>query len=84
MIKAIFVMDMPSTCGMCPMSGTDVCRKWNMKDLCEFPKDCPLREVPRKIDYASYFKEDQQSIDFSMGYTKGYNDCINKILGGEI
>ena len=44
------------------------------------PDWCQLREVPKKIDYASHFKEDLQSIDFSMGYTKGYNACIDKIL----
>lgn len=53
MSKSIFLIDTPKCCGMCPMSGTDVCRKWNMKDLRTFPKECPLREVPepKKIDH---------------------------------
>ena len=54
--------------------------KINHKLLNKRQEWCPLREVPKKIDYASHFKEDLQSIDFSMGYTKGYNACIDKIL----
>lgn len=48
MSKSIFVIDTPNCYGVCPMSGTDVCRKWNMKDARTFPKDCPLKEIPDK------------------------------------
>ena len=90
MSKAMLVMDMPIDCADCILSlrmrGSKTLGKClkNSKifdDWARVQDWCPLREVPKKIDYASHFKEDSQSIDFSMGYTKGYNDCIDEILG---
>ena len=72
--KAILIIDMPECCGECKMSGTDVCRKWNMKDLSTFPKDCPIMEVPEK-DNKCYFPDEYQE-----GYSNGWNACIRKIL----
>lgn len=43
MSKSIFIIDTPTCCGECPMSGTSVCRKWSMKEARTFPKDCPLK-----------------------------------------
>lgn len=43
MSKSIFIIDTPACCGECPMSCTDVCRKWSMKEARTFPKDCPLK-----------------------------------------
>lgn len=45
MSKSIFIIETPSCCGECPMSGTDVCRKWSMKEVRNFPKECPLKSV---------------------------------------
>lgn len=45
MSKSIFIIDTPACCGECPMSGTDVCREWNMKEAQTFPKDCPLKSA---------------------------------------
>ena len=43
MSKSIFIIDTPACCGECPMSCTDVCRKWSRKEARTFPKDCPLK-----------------------------------------
>lgn len=92
MSKAMLIMDMPESCEKCKLSsclvpiGVGICcvDRGKFDDMTKVQDWCPLKEVPKKIDYASHFKEDPQSIDFSMGYTKGYNTCINEILGGEI
>ena len=72
MRKSILVIDTPNCCGECEMSGTGVCRKWNMKDLKTFPKDCPLKEVPAKMT--------EENRWFSKEYAQGYNACIDEIL----
>ena len=74
MSKAILVIDMPDCCGDCEMSGTGVCKKWNMKDLKTFPKACPLKRMPQKLA-----EEDRW---FSKDYAIGFNSCIDEILNG--
>lgn len=73
MSKSIFVIDTPGCCGACPMSGTGVCRKWNMKDAHTFPKECPLKEIPQK-------KPDRAMGEW-LEFNNGYNACIDKIMG---
>lgn len=46
MSKSAFIIETPNCCGECPMSATDVCRKWSMKEAKTFPKDCPLQKIP--------------------------------------
>lgn len=90
MSKAMLIMDMPESCADCKLSiclkdiGIGRCFATNelLNRFTKVQDWCPLKGVPKKIDYASHFKEDPQSIDFSMGYTKGYNTCIDEILGG--
>lgn len=73
MSKSIFIMETPGCCGMCPMSGTDVCRKWNMKDLNTFPKDCPLVKMPFKIAETGRYGG-------NVYFAEGYNACIDQIM----
>lgn len=70
--KSILVIDTPNCCGECEMSGTGVCRKWNMKNLKVFPKDCPLRELPEK-------KADRAMGEW-LEFNCGWNACLDKIL----
>lgn len=57
MSKAIFTIDMPKCCGECPMSATAVCRHWSMKEAKTFPKDCPLKEMPKCMEEKNYTEE---------------------------
>lgn len=69
---SILLIDKPNCCGECPMSGTGVCGKWNMKDLKTFPKNCPLKSVPQKMVLENPW--------FSKEYMAGFNSCIDEIL----
>ena len=69
MSKSIFIIDTPACCGECPMSCTDVCRKWSKKDAKTFPKDCPLKEVPEKKEQTAFPK------GYYDGWNNGFNAC---------
>lgn len=69
--KAIIVTDMPDCCGECKMSGTGVCRKWNMKDANTFPKDCPLKLINPNLIKALRFLASQDS--YGNCYVNTYN-----------
>lgn len=86
MAKAMLIMDMPSSCDKCPSFGshyTDMTCRANGRSInYPYPKEkrqewCPLREAPQK-------KEDNLSIHlpYNEGYLKGWNDCIDELLGG--
>ena len=45
-----------------------------MNNKFEKPSWCPLREVPEKKDPILFEPDD---------YYRGYNDCLDDILGGE-
>ncbi len=77
MSKSIFIIDTPNCCGECPMSGTGVCRKWSMKDASNFPKNCPLKEIPIRKDLGELEK---YSIGEDYIWSEGYNYCIDEIL----
>lgn len=76
MSKAIFVMDMPKSCDGCLLHGTmigkQICNAEikRVKDESIKPDWCPLKEVPKKLDYIGLEE-----------YDKGYNACIDEILG---
>lgn len=80
MNKVVFIMENPNCCGECPMSGTGVCRKWNMKDLKTFSKDCPLKEAPKKLSPEECDKYAGHGCFSRNDFSDGYNMCIDKIL----
>lgn len=86
MNKVAFIMDKPNCCGECEMSGTGVCRKWNMKDLKTFPKECPLKDIPEKKLETQYlnrkdcFGNTETYGEMTDRYAVGYNACIDEIL----
>ena len=79
MAKAILVIDMPKACYECPCvdqnSRCQATGKYN-DELVEKQTWWPLKEVPQKKqggDYTSLIR---------IGEVKGYNACIDEILGG--
>lgn len=78
-MKAILVIDMPSTCCECKLFWNDVdcgCMALG-RVLGEFgrsvgkPIDCPLKPMPKRKEY-----------DNQIPYEKsGWNDCIDTITG---
>lgn len=78
-MKAILVIDMPNECIECPCFYDYLYCKANMKaDVLddERPSNCPLKPMPQKkeIDWSDSFGK--------YNYKKGYNKCIDEILGG--
>lgn len=78
MSKSIFVIDTPACCGECPMSGTDVCRKWSMKEARTFPKDCPLKTAYDVDMVVERLEELREEI---LSDTEYDNDTVNYYLG---
>ena len=77
-MKAILIMDMPTTCSACMLCDLNgCCLALKMVEFCEYRYDqkqkwCPLRKVPKKMEL--YGARD--------GIARGYNACIDEILGG--
>ena len=90
MSKAMLIMDMPENCAKCQFFAMfDLVKNCSLNGKpVEYPNNkrqdwCPLREVPKKVDYLiEYFNDGQMSLDLSIGYAKGWNACIDEILGG--
>ncbi len=83
MAKAILVMDMPNKCSECHLCDTPnaysnyLCRATNCIIICtinERQEWCPLREVPKKVKIVT----DEEEVE----YFRGYNACIDELLGG--
>ena len=80
-MKAILIMDMPSSCMECQFCYNEdfpMCeaggRRIKDDDIEKRQEWCPLREVPQ-YEYEWY--DDEKS-----DYERGYNACIDEILGG--
>ena len=91
MNKAILVIDMPESCDGCyfvdsseqgklwcgvPMFGHEVTHCTDCKH-----SDCPLKEVPEKVQEKEMEISHSESVE--MGYSSGWNDCIDEILRSE-
>lgn len=87
-MKAILVIDMPTSCNTCQF-----CTKENSIDwYCERFDDyvdaingkyhreawCPLKPMPKKKETDSTGTIEEYMLK---GYDRGWNDCIDKILG---
>ena len=84
MSKCVLVMDMPISCDECPLFGShysDMTCKANGRSInYPYPKDerqdfCPLRELPEKANHPDWCDGGR--------YDKGYNACIDELLGEE-
>lgn len=79
MSKAMLIMDKPESCKKCklsrclPTKGVGICcvNRERFDDITKMQDWCPLREVPEKYE------------DVSMDFERGYNACIDEILGGD-
>ena len=82
MSKAILVIDMPDTCGKCPLCASYQENAWAFREywcpainhaevepLAKKPYDCPLRPLPEKV---------RVHMD---DWADGYNTCLDEILG---
>lgn len=88
MSKVMLIMDMPSCCVKCPvvneLGSIYICGD-NGKVIengyaVQRAEWCPLREVPQKKEVSKY-----DGYCMNMACTernRGYNSCIDKILGG--
>ena len=85
MAKAILIIDMPNSCAECRLFGSHysdmTCRANGRSINYPYPKEkkqewCPLREAPKKIVYTEGLSQSKLS------EVKGYNACIDEILGG--
>lgn len=82
MNKVILVMDDPMRCIVCPMAKHRHMGGWFCGAECKVidvdsmvrPDWCPLKEAPEK-DETYYLHE------WSAGYKKGWNDCVNYLVG---
>ena len=87
MSKAILVMNMPQTCGECPLCASYQESTWSSREywcptlnnadvepFVKKPKDCPLKPLPEK-EYA-----DTGIVEVDE-FAAGYNSCIDEILG---
>lgn len=79
MSKAILVMDMPSSCDECDINGI-FCGDVGDNDMCR-AAGCPLKEVPQKKEDKSLKVVPTVSSQYTE-YAKGYNACIDEIIGG--
>lgn len=83
MSKAMLIMDMPESCAECQLSrclihkGVGICgvNSERFDDIKKVQEWCPLREVPKKMA--------EETRWFDIEYAKGWNACIDEILGGK-
>lgn len=84
MSKAVLVMNMPKNCMKCPIgknmsNAMEVCIKCPFgrcaidEEAKTIPSWCPLKEVPKKMEYDGLMDTEEFYID-------GYNACIDDIL----
>ena len=83
MNKAILVIDMPESCDKCPLFHgfyTDMtCGANNHGIDYPYPKDfrqdwCPLKPAPKR-------DEVYRQLEWGIGYKRGWNDCVNYVVG---
>lgn len=82
MIKGIIIVDVPESCEMCEFMaynqyGDRFCAVSGYDDIIEDDKPywCPIQLMPAKINHKARQSLQQEQV------VKGWNDCIDKILG---
>lgn len=92
-MKAFVVIDMPERCDTCPLrhSGMAYCTVGEfstshfssykpVNEKKRHPK-CPLNALPLKMSAPTY--RDYEAYKAAANYISGWNDCINRITGGD-
>lgn len=80
MAKAIFVMDIPESCSMCPLEKSMKCctdEAPTEQYTKEKPSWCPLKPMPEKREQHPFPK------GYEEGWDNGWNACIDAICGKE-
>ena len=96
-MKAILVIDMPKICNRCPLKITNfsfIGKKMmvgcklkgdRLNDVfSERPTWCPLKPMPQKKEVkGDFYKQREIAMDRNdlIDFDKGYNKCIDEILG---
>lgn len=80
-MKAILVIDMPSSCSMC--KADKICKVWNeeqikFKGYNDRLDACPLKPMPEKLE-DGYGEKYRRAVYWH--YEDGWNECIDEILG---
>ena len=83
-MKLMLVIDKHENCSDCPCNYDYFYCQAFQKRIPNFEKDiipdwCPLRPLPRKEEMPK--RGDDDFNDFCRGYSMGFNDCIDEILG---
>lgn len=87
-MKAILIMDMPSSCDKCPLFGShysDMTCRGNGRSIdYPYPKEvrqdwCPLKPTPEKIGTEEALKMPRNGCISDV--INSYNACIDEILG---
>lgn len=88
MNKSVLVIDTPENCGKCKFISEFWCRAMNGRRVPNddvIPNWCPLKPLPEKMKLTGvYNREYFQSNGKMPSYKIGWNDCIDKITGGEV
>ena len=89
-MKAILVLEMPSSCDKCPLFGShysDMTCRGNGRGInYPYPKElrqdwCPLNPMPEKAEVSDCDELCDTDDWYDSGYADGYNACIDEILG---
>lgn len=87
MNKSVLVIDTPENCGKCKFISEFWCRAMNGRRVPNddvIPNWCPLKPLPEKMKLTGvYNREYFQSNGKMPSYKIGWNDCIDKITGGD-
>lgn len=86
MSKSVLVMETPRNCGKCKFISEFWCRAMNSRRVPNndvIPNWCPLKPLSEKMKLTGvYSREYFQSNGKMPSYKIGWNDCIDKIIGG--
>lgn len=85
-MKAVIVIDMPSTCAECRASycadvwycyAGEYRKMLSQKEIYEKPEWCPLKEMPKRKEY--YIDEVYGDMYEDSTYSDGWNACLEEI-----
>lgn len=88
MSKSVLVVNTPRKCIGCQFFGSTyylhcILASGNIEDIESKPDWCPLKPLPEKMKLTGvYSREYFQSNGKMPSYKIGWNDCIDKIIGG--
>ena len=83
-MKSVLIIDTPSNCEECPLrywgiaGWSCICTRRLLEGpIAEREEWCPLRPLPKEEEKPIKGEDDYN--DFCIGYTSGWNDCLEDI-----